>query len=240
MSERLYKTVRTDMGSWHDPNFKYEVGKARRATGKTRALCEDGLLHASRRPEHAAQYAKNWPFVLLEVEGNPIAEQSDKVGCRQLKVVSVADLGLCFGPKGTAVVDVLNNVRNARSDQLDSLAAARDAAWDAVGAAARAAVGDDAWAAAWAAARAAAWDAARAAARAAAWAAAWAAARAAVGDDAWAAARAAARAAAWAAAWDAARDAVRAAAVGDLVGQHGYTQAHHDLLMGPYWEVFGR
>jgi len=66
----------------------------------------------------------------------------------------------------------------------EDLAAARDAAWDAAGAAA----GDVAWAAALAAARAAAWDAAGAAAGDAAWAAAW--------DAAWAAA--------WAAAGDAA------------------------------------
>ena len=89
-----------------------------------------------------------------------------------------------------------------------TLAAARDAAWDAARDAARDA--------AWAAAGAAAWDAARDAAGAAAWAAtwdaAWDAARDAAWDAAWDAARAAARDAAWDAARAAARDAARAAA----------------------------
>jgi hypothetical protein len=103
-----------------------------------------------------------------------------------------------------------------REDAAAAWAAARDAAWDAAGAAARDAAWDAARDAARAAARAAAWDAAWAAARDAAWAAArdaardaaWDAAR----DAAWAAARDAAGAAAWAAARAAARDAARDAA----------------------------
>lgn len=62
-------------------------------------------------------------------------------------------------------------------------------------------------------------------------AAAWAATRAAAWDAARAAARAAAR--------DAARDAAWAAAVRDLIGQHGFTQAHYDLLAGPWAKVIG-
>jgi hypothetical protein len=94
--------------------------------------------------------------------------------------------------------------------------AARDAAWDAAGAAARDAAGDAARDAARDAAGDAAWAAARDAARAAAWAAArnaaWSPARDAAGDAAKAAARAAAGAAAWAAAGDAAKDAAGDAA----------------------------
>ena len=90
--------------------------------------------------------------------------------------------------------------------------AARDAAWDAAGAAARDAAWDAAWDAARAAAGAAAWAAAGAAARDAARAAAGAAARDAARDAAWDAAWDAARAAAWDAAWDAARAAARDAA----------------------------
>jgi len=55
----------------------------------------------------------------------------------------------------------------------------------------------------------------------------------------------AARAAAWAAARDAARDAARAAAwdaalalgVRDLIGHHGFTQSHYDLLTRPWATV---
>jgi hypothetical protein len=81
--------------------------------------------------------------------------------------------------------------------------------------------------AAWAAARAATWAAAGAAAGDAAWAAA--------GDAAWAAARADT----WAAARDAARDAAWALSVRDLIGQHGFTQAHYDLLTAPWVKVMG-
>jgi hypothetical protein len=88
--------------------------------------------------------------------------------------------------------------------------------WAAARAAARAA-GAAAWDAAWAAA----WDAARAATRAA-------------GDATRAAAWAAARAATWDAAGSAAGAATRAAAVADLVGQHGLTQQHLDTLSAPW------
>jgi plasmid maintenance system antidote protein VapI len=75
---------------------------------------------------------------------------------------------------------------------------------------------------------AAARDAARDAAWAAAWAAAW--------DAAWAAAaaRAAARDAAWATG-----AAAGALAARDLIGQHGFTQAHYDLLTGPWRTAIG-
>ncbi len=47
-------------------------------------------------------------------------------------------------------------------------------------------------------------------------------------------------AAAWGAAWDAARGAAWGAATRDLIGQHGYTQAHYDTLTRPWREVVGR
>ncbi len=65
----------------------------------------------------------------------------------------------------------------------------------------------------------------------------------AAGDAAWAAARDAARDAAWAAArdaaWDAAWAAARALVVRDLIGEHGFTQAHYDTLTGPWRTVIG-
>ena len=86
-----------------------------------------------------------------------------------------------------------------------------------------------------AAARAAARDAARAAARDAAWDAAQ--------DAAWAAARDAAgdavRDAAGAAAWAAAGAAAWALTTRDLISTNGYTQAHYDLLTGPWRQVMG-
>jgi len=53
--------------------------------------------------------------------------------------------------------------------------------------------------------------------------------------SAWAAAVAAARDVAWDAAWAAAA----ALVVRDLIGQHGFTQAHYDTLTGPWRTVIG-
>ena len=58
-------------------------------------------------------------------------------------------------------------------------------------------------------------------------------------DADWAAAWDAAGAAAGAAARAAARDAAGALVVADLIGQHGFTQEHFDLLVGPWVEVMG-
>lgn len=63
----------------------------------------------------------------------------------------------------------------------------------------------------------------------------------------WAASRdagwAASWAASWAAIWDAIWDAIWGAAVAlcarDLIGQHGFTQAHYDTLTRPWREVIG-
>jgi hypothetical protein len=63
-------------------------------------------------------------------------------------------------------------------------------------------------------------------------------------DAALAAARDAARDAAWDAAWDAARDAAWDAAwalvVRDLIGQHGFTAEHYQLLTAPWAAVMGK
>lgn len=59
-----------------------------------------------------------------------------------------------------------------------------------------------------------------------------------------AAARVAARVAALVSAWDAARDAASDAAlaltVRDLIGTHGFTQTHYDVLTGPWRTVIGQ
>jgi len=103
-------------------------------------------------------------------------------------------------------------VRMAADKATAAGTAARTAAWDAAGIAARTAAGPAAWDAAGTAARAAAEDAAGTAAWDAAWPAAEDAAETAAGTAAWDAAEDAARAAAWDAAWDAAETAARTAA----------------------------
>ena len=54
------------------------------------------------------------------------------------------------------------------------------------------------------------------------------------------AARYTAQYAAWYAARYAARDATEALSVADLVGQYGYTQEHHDMLLKPWITVIGK
>jgi hypothetical protein len=60
------------------------------------------------------------------------------------------------------------------------------------------------------------------------------------GGSAWYAAQYAARYAARDAFWDAAGDAAGALVVRDLIGKHGFTQAHYDTLTGPWRQVIGR
>jgi hypothetical protein len=171
--------------------------------------------------------------------------------------VTDADLADTFGPQWESIVALVRRAAVLTADEAQRLDAAWNAAWDAAWDAAGAAAWNAAEAAAWAAATAnatgrstaagaAAWNAAEAAAWAAAtanatgrstaagaadWAADW--------DADWAAAGAAAGAAAWNAAEAAAWAAARALAVRDLIGQHGFTQAHYNLLTEPWATVIG-
>jgi hypothetical protein len=158
------------------------------------------------------KHAEGWN----DAKGRTKAEVQDYL--RSVEITD-AELAKTFGPQWESIVGLIRTAATITPHQGNELAAA----WDAARAAAWAAARDAAWAAAWDAA----WDAARAAARDAA------------RDAAWAAARDAARDAAWAAARDAARDAAWALAVRDLIGQHGFTQAHYDLLTAHWAKVMG-
>ena len=129
--------------------------------------------------------------------------------------VTDADLADTFGPQWEAIVALVRRAAVLTSGEAEQLQAAQDPAMDAAWAAKRVAAQDGVWDAAWSAARDAAWEAAWAAV----WYAAWDAARAAVWD------------AVWAAVW--------ALTVRDLIGQHGFTQDHYDLLTGPWRSVIG-
>ena len=137
---------------------------------------------------------------------------------------TAADMADVFGPQWEAIRDLVRRVAALTPAELDKLAAAREAAWEATRAAA--------WEATEAAAREAAWEATRAAAGAAAGEAAREAAWPATGEAAGAAAWAAAGASAWPAAWEASRAAARALAVHDLIGEQ-FTQTHYDTQTGP-------
>jgi hypothetical protein len=137
---------------------------------------------------------------------------------------TAADMADVFGPQWEAIRDLVRRVAALTPAELDKLAAAREAAWEATRAAAWEATEAAAREAAWAAAWPAAWTAAGAAAREAAWPA--------TGEAAGAAAWAAAGASPWPAAWEAARAAARALAFHDLIGEQ-FTQTHYDTQTGP-------
>jgi len=141
--------------------------------------------------------------------------------------VTDADLAETFGPQWKQIVALVRRVAVLTTDEINRMDAALAAARAAALAAARAA----AWDAALDAASDAALDAALAAAREAAWDVAW--------DVASDAALDAALDAAWDVAWDAALAAARALAIRDLIGQHGFTQQHYDLLTEQWRTVIG-
>ena len=129
--------------------------------------------------------------------------------------VTDEDLAETFGPQWEHIVALVRRAAILTNAEEKALVAAGDAA--------RVAAGD--------AARDAARVAARDVARVAAWVAARVAARVAAGDVA--------RDAAGDAAWVAAGDAAQALVVRDLIGQHGFTQEHYDLLPMPWRTVIG-
>ena len=208
----FYKVTRLDGSSFHTDRVRYEVGKRVRPEPHdgTRQLCGPGLLHASPSAPEAARYGR-WPYRLFAVDGKPYATQPDKAGFTQLTVVAELDVAECFGSNGQRVLAMIRQAEQLTPGQAKRLVAARVAAGDA------------------------AWDAARDAARDAAWVAAWVAA----GDVARNAARDAARDAAREAAGDVAGDAAWALVVEDLIGQHGFTQDHFDILVGLWRDVVG-
>jgi hypothetical protein len=211
---------------WTQGTEKDEQGRMC-LTGALRECSQPGDWLLAREVYRRRDRAEDWN----DADGRTV----EQVLAELRREVTEQDLAETFGPQWEQIVALVRRAAVLTGDEVRALAAAWAAAWDAARAAA--------WAAAWDAARDAAWDAARDAARDAAWAAARAAARDAARDAAWAAARAAAWAAARAAARDAARDAAWAAAsalsVRDLIGQHGFTQQHYDLLTRPWTQVIG-
>jgi hypothetical protein len=146
---------------------------------------------------------------------------------------SNSELETKFGPQWQQIVVLLDRLSVLTPTEFIQIAArdvskaaVRDAAWGAAWDAAldvsKAAVRDAAWGAAWDAAWDAAWGAVSGAADGATW------------DVAWGAVRDSVSGAAWAVVWGA-----TALSVYDLIGQHGFTQEHYDLLTGPLESVIG-
>ena len=157
----------------------------------------------------------SWPCKLYEVE--PVVDvRTDnahlhKVGARSVRVLREIDAHRVFGPQGEQAAALIERCRTLSAVEVDRLAAAWEASWDA-------ADRDVTWVAALIAARAAAWEAA--------WDAIW--------DAIWAARSTARRAT------RAAGDAAAALLCRDLIGQApAWDQASYDLLTGPWRDVIG-
>lgn len=133
----FYKTIRPDGGSFHDPDFKYVVGKTvRRRTTGTPELCTDTVLHAARTAPLAARYSQ-WPYQLIEVAGIPVVDDGEKAGFKQLTVVGEGDVAECFGPNGAKVLAIVRRCEALTAGEASGLVAAQGAAWDAAWDAAR-------------------------------------------------------------------------------------------------------
>ena len=156
-----------------------------------------------------------WPCRLFEVEpvGDVMMDNAHphKIGARSVRVLREIDAHRVFGPQGEQAAALIERCRTLSAVEVDRLAAAWEASWDA-------ADRDVTWVAALIAARAAAWEAA--------WDAIW--------DAIWAARSTARRAT------RAAGDAAAALLCRDLIGQApAWDQASYDLLTGPWRDVIG-
>jgi len=184
-------------------------------------ICDSGL-HASRRPWHALPYAPGSTLCYVECRGD-IVEQSDKLVCRERRILVRADLtetlryfarmqALSVGHLWqTCPPDVVLDYLMTGDESI------RSSAWKVAQNPAREVV----WrfSSAWEAVRVATWSSAWVAA----WEAAWVAARAAVGEVAWTGGGEAA----WVAAGEAARKAIREA--GEAAGEEFDALVHEQF-----------
>ncbi len=143
---------------------------------------------------------------------NDNADTWDSLKAKVIPDITDDMLADTFGPQWEPIVALVRRAATLTPNEANQLDDARGAAWDAAWDAARDAAGSAAWDAAWDAAGSAAWDAA------------------------WDAARDATSGVAW----DVAMGAARGLVVRDLIGQHGFSQAHYDLLTQPWATVIGK
>ena len=178
MKRPCYKATRPDGTDFHTGTVNYaaarESGEVIRHPTSNKIVPSDAGTYLSVSTEPADCTGFSWPCRLFRVEPVGRARRTgptlpNKRAVLGLRVVEELPAWQALGPQGNAVAKVIEVTRAATADQLNSMAAA----WDAARAAAWDAAWDAAWAAAWAAARDAAWDAARDAAWDAARDAAW-------------------------------------------------------------------
>lgn len=212
-----YKATRPDGTDFYTGTVLYEVGKRTVHPTSTKRTKDDPSTYLSVSVVPTDCTGFEWPCRLFLVKGVGRAMTATDLPNKRafLSVDVIEELlpaHMVFGPQGEHVVALIERAAGLTRDEAKQLAAARDATWPVAR--------DTAKATAKYAARDAARNAARdAATRGAAWGADW--------------------GAGWGTARKAAREAAMALVVRDLIGS-GFTQAHYDLLTGPWRKVIGK
>ena len=235
MSETYWKAVRPDgTDFWTGtvrwlPKTPLKRPHTVRHPSSTCAVREDHSTSLAVSTDPTNLPGALWPMRLCRVEQveDIIITDAYKRQSVAWRVVEEVDPSIRFGPQGPHVAALIARAREITGDEVEKFNAARESARDAVWKSARDAV----WKSARDAASKAASKAAGVAGRESAWIAA--------SESAWVAASKAARVTASDAAWVAVWDAARALVVRDLIGQHGFTQAHYDTFTLPWRTVIG-
>ena len=219
MTETYWKAVRPDgMDFWSGtvrwlPKTPLKRSRVVRHPSSTRAVKGDHATSLAVSTDPRVLPGALWPMRLCRVEQveDVIITDAYKRQSVAWRVVEEVDPSFRFGPQGLHVATLVDRVRAITAGEVGRFDATRDATRVANRYAAREASRVAACVATRVATREAAWDATQFA----------------VPDAAWVAA--------WVAAWDA----TQALVVRDLIGQHGFTQAHYDTLTLPWRTTIG-
>lgn len=223
MSETYWKAVRPDgTDFWTGtvrwlPKTPLKRPHTVRHPSSTCAVREDHSTSLAVSTDPTNLPGALWPMRLCRVEQveDIIITDAYKRQSVAWRVVEEVDPSIRFGPQGPHVAALIARAREITGDEVEKFNAARDAARES----ARDAASKAASKAAGVAGRESAWIAAS--------------------ESAWVAASKAARVTASDAVWGAVWDAARALVVRDLIGQHGFTQAHYDTFTLPWRTVIG-
>ena len=219
MSETYWKAVRPDgTDFWTGtvrwlPKTPLKRPHTVRHPSSTCAVREDHSTSLAVSTDPTNLPGALWPMRLCRVEQveDIIITDAYKRQSVAWRVVEEVDPSIRFGPQGLHVATLIARVRAITAGEVGRF----DAVWNAV--------------------RKSAWFAASKAAGVAGRESAWIAAS----ESAWVAASKAARVTASDAVWGAVWDAARALVVRDLIGQHGFTQAHYDTFTLPWRTTIG-
>lgn len=223
MSETYWKAVRPDgTDFWTGtvrwlPKTPLKRPHTVRHPSSTCAVREDHSTSLAVSTDPTNLPGALWPMRLCRVEQVEDIIITDAYERQSVawRVVEEVDPSIRFGPQGPHVAALIARAREITGDEVEKFNAARESARDAVRESAR----DAASKAAGVDGRESAWIAAS--------------------ESAWVAASKAARVTASDAVWGAVWDAARALVVRDLIGQHGFTQAHYDTFTLPWRTVIG-